>query len=320
MKLALQLLTYNGSHYIAPLLESLANQNDCDFMLFIAENSTEEKERVLTRGIVNSFRDRINIEYIENEENNGFAGGHQQLFELHGASYVCLVNQDMVLRPRCIAKKRASLERDESLGAVTCVVERAELDEGGQLVGTGLIDTAGLKFHRTGKVIDHLAGEHIDCAEGLSGSADGSSGSLVMLRRDAVERSSESGQLFDPKYGSYKEDVDLALRMKRAGFETRVLPEHLALHRRSFRKSITRGDNSYTQKYFSYRNHIWNLLSHLRGRDLLIDGLFIAMFEISKAVYILFSNPSILWRTFRDTLEYLPRIRRKRAYYAKGAR
>jgi GT2 family glycosyltransferase len=53
------------------------------------------------------------------------------------------------------------------------------------------------------------------------------SGGMALLKREAVEK---AGGLFDPRFFLYYEDVDLCIRMKRAGYTLLINPEAKAIH------------------------------------------------------------------------------------------
>jgi len=61
----------------------------------------------------------------------------------------------------------------------------------------------------------------------------GVSAAVALYRRAALEAVTESGQVFDERFFMYKEDVDLAWRLRRGGYRAIVDGSAVAYHGRS---------------------------------------------------------------------------------------
>ena len=83
-------------------------------------------------------------------------------------------------------------------------------------------------------------------------------GGAALWRRVALERAGN----FDPRWFLYWEDVDIALRLDRAGYECRTVPDAHVLHE----GSGTVGKWSTTNVFYMVRNHWPCLLASLPGR------------------------------------------------------
>ncbi len=309
MTLALQILAYNGSRYLPGLFASLAAQTDRDWKIFVHENSGEGEERAAVKRMAAAWGGRLPITYTESVENLGFAGGHQFLFASHDAELVLLVNQDCVLEPGYVAALRAAFA-DPAVGAAEGKILRWDEGEKGGVVKSDVVDTLGLTRTRWHAVRDLVT---------ASPSVFGISGCLPMYRRSAVVATDPQGRLFDPAYGSYKEDVDLAYRLDRLGAKTVVVPDAVAYHHRAFRPGAHETVSPY-RAFLSYRNHLWNLIGNLSAADWLRDGVFVFGYEMVKAGYHLLRHPSFVWRAWKDTKRQWPALMAKRAFWAKGAR
>ena len=78
MKLSVHLVTWNGAKYIPFLLASLKNQTNKNWTLFILDNnSTDNTVESIQKELIN-FPAQSRL--IVNAKNNGFAGGHNQLY------------------------------------------------------------------------------------------------------------------------------------------------------------------------------------------------------------------------------------------------
>ena len=206
-KIALQLVTRGGSRYLPFVFDSLKRQICQDWELFVLDNgSNTEEAKELYRlsqasGIVKRF-ERL-------EQNVGFAGGHNRVFQWHHAPYVVLLNDDAFLEPMYLEELLRVMESDPQVGAVEGAVFRWNFDERDQVSGgrTEVIDTFGLMRTKGWKVSDLRVGETqlLPCGTEPC-HVFGVSGCLPMYRRSAALLTSPDGTLFDPTFVSYKED------------------------------------------------------------------------------------------------------------------
>lgn len=313
MTLALQLVTYNSAAYLPFLFASLAEQQDRDWVLYVLDNS-EEEGRKAVRELVDYYQGQLPIRYEESEINSGFAGGHQQLFTRHDADLVQLLNPDTILSPDYIKTMRVVFENQPELGSAHGLIKRWRLEaEEPRLLQT--IDTLGLVVHPSGKVTEAGSGTERNVPM-TALNTFGVSGCLPMYRRQAVEESSHDARLFDPAYVVYKEDIDLAYRLDSGGWSSAVIPWTTAYHERAFQSFASRAKMSRFTEYHSYRNHLWNLITHYGWYDLARRSWALVPFELAKLGYMLVFDWTIVRDTIRDTREAWPELMSKRAFYA----
>ncbi|MEK7094646.1 MAG: glycosyltransferase family 2 protein [Patescibacteria group bacterium] len=297
MTLALQLLTYRRTDVLPALFESLRAQTDKDWTLYHLDNSTNENERIAIQSYFKSVGSDIPIVTITGKDNLGFAGGHETLFRENNADLVLLLNDDAILEPTYIETLRQFIVSHEKVAAVEGAVMRWVLDQNGGPKKTDIIDTLGFSRSRSGRVSDISSGrpacEFVDKFL-RDEKVFGVSGCLPMYRRAAVESLSD-GRLFDPAYTSYKEDVDLAYRLNKNGWEARVVPSAVAYHLRGFDSSRKNRGCSVFAESLSLANH-WRNLRHTTTAEWLHDGWAIAVFEAAKVLYFIFTKPTVLPR------------------------
>ncbi|MBU0596683.1 hypothetical protein KKA94_00780, partial [Patescibacteria group bacterium] len=168
---------------------------------------------------------------------------------------------------------------------------------------TSKIDSLGLRVFRNRRVIEKYAGKEwseiksmIEMSfrtEGEAKEVFGVSGTLPMFRSSVIE---EVG-LFDLSYGSYKEDVDLAFRLRSAGHKAFVLLNAVSHHDRT---GIDIGPvkNKKNQpeyiKYNSYKNHLMTLYKNEYWQNLLLDLPWILWYELRKFSYFLLFDRKVL--------------------------
>lgn len=208
---------------------------------------------------------------------------------------------------------------------------------------TDQIDSLGLKIYRNRRVREKYSGKLWSEVKGkmhLSFRAErfrenqtalevfGVSGTLPCFRRSMIEAVCfPNGTFFDESYHSYKEDVDLAWRLRSGGYKAYVLLETVAYHDRSAAGPATTDDraareNKKTQsewvKYHSYQNHLMTLYKNEYGQNFLIDFPFIVWYELKKFGYFLVFDRAVLkglakvWRLRHELKEKKGKIKEKR--------
>ncbi len=287
MKLAVQVITYKSSGHLRSLLESLRAQTFRDFELFVLDNSVDAQESSASRALVEAAG--LRQHFITNEKNSGFSGGHTRLYAMHDAPYVMLLNDDATLEPRYLEAVMRRIESDEKIGSVTGLVYRPDGHE---------VDTSGLEYKSLAQITDR----HTAPAE--TGQIFGVSGAVGLYRRSAVEK---AGGLFQPSWFMYKEDVDLALRLREAGFTSWYEPAAVAHHKRGLkeegsgllgkffayrRRPALLRRYSYVNQWRLYRRH-WKLIdTNDRRRSIKA--------ELKRSLAVLFLSPVVFFLSWYD--------------------
>lgn len=313
-KLTLQLSCYDGSRYLPFLFESLKRQTFRGWKLVALDNASRPEEAEAIRRAVASAG--LNAELYRVEENIGFAGAHDFLFAKHASDYVQLLNDDAFLEPEYLERCLAHLEANPDCAAVSGEILRWDFDrrdapDGGR---TDVIDSLGLRRNRSRAVRDIGAGRSRSDFPPLTLPTEvfGVSGCLPMYRVAAVRQASPDGSLFDASYRSYKEDVDLAYRLRATGYTAAIVPGARAYHRRSLGIGAVRPASA-EARYLSYRNHLWTLIAHLPTGSWRNEfGAF--LYEKLKFLHWALKSPSFLVLAARDTLRAWPRLMKKRAF------
>ncbi len=323
-KLSIHLVTWNGSKYIEYLFDSLRKQTFNDFKLIILDNaSTDDTVNKIKIEIKNM---PIECELIENKENKGFAGGHNQLN--YECEYLLLLNQDIYLQSDCLEKLVKFMEKHNEVATISPRLMRWDFNNL-KPTFTNQIDTLGLKVFRNRRVIEKYAGKNWGeikpkmllsyraekiIGAGVAVEVFGVSGALPMLRRSVI---AEVG-LFDESFVSYKEDVDLAYRLRSAGFKSYVILDAVAYHDRSAASVDRKGDlvameNKKKQpewvKYNSYKNHLMTLIKNEYWQNYLLDLPWIKWYELKKFCYFLLFDRHVLsglkeiWKMRKELLK-----------------
>ncbi|TNE98596.1 MAG: glycosyltransferase family 2 protein, partial [Deltaproteobacteria bacterium] len=116
MKVAVTILNWNGFEDTLECIESLEKSTFDDFKIFVIDNGSTDDSLEKLRAL----GDRIYL--IENEKNDGFAGGANKIVKLAvraGAEFIFLLNNDTTVDPECLSKL---LEAHTRLGEVDLVL------------------------------------------------------------------------------------------------------------------------------------------------------------------------------------------------------
>jgi len=205
----------DGGEALFAALRSLEAQKGVDLSLVVVDNASraDERERLA--------REAPEARLVAFSENRGFAGAANEGIARTRAPYVLLVNNDAVLEPDYAARLAARLALDPRLAAVQGLV----------LTGDGsAVDSAGLAWNRRGEALPELHGARPETVVREPFEVAGVSATAALYRREALEAVAPQGQVFDDRFFAYYEDVDLSLRLSRAGWRFACDPAARARH------------------------------------------------------------------------------------------
>ncbi|KKQ39061.1 MAG: Glycosyl transferase family 2 [Candidatus Magasanikbacteria bacterium GW2011_GWA2_37_8] len=188
---------------------------------------------------------------------------------------------------------------------------------------TSQIDAVGMKLYRNRRAVEWLTrqewakdSENKEVRE-IYGKpvreVFGVSGAFPMYRKNLLDKVLLPGNnLFDPTYHSYKEDLDLAYRLRNAGYVSYVLLDAVAYHDRTGAGPKEMGDwaalknkkkQSYFVQYHSYKNHLRTLYKNEYWQNILMDFFPIVWYELKKLGYLLLINPSIIFKGWVEIIK-----------------
>lgn len=312
MKLTLQLVTYNSQKYIPYLFRSLRAQTYIDWELLILDNGSVDKTVEIVQNETKNITQCSKI--IISTENSGFAGGHNHLFKQTSSEFILLLSNDVYLLPDCIEKLITFLDNHPDVSVVAPRIMKWNFEilkeNTNNLFSsfTNHVDSLGLKVFRNRRVTEWYQREdwkniNYIFKDQQSISVFGVSGALPVYRRSILESINRNKDIFDHLFAAYKEDVDLAFRLRQAGLNSRVVLDALAYHDRQAAGSRSLSDwsaswNKMTQsstiKYYSYRNHLMMLYKNEYWQNTILDFPWIFWYELKKFVYFLLFDRAVL--------------------------
>jgi len=207
------------------------------------------------------------VRLVRRATNAGFAAALLDGLALTTEPFVFTLNPDTLLLPGCLEASRAALRSDLLAGSIAPRVLQQHRPGHIDADGIGLTSMLGqLNWHHD--LTEAEAGEQPHQVLGPLGGA-------ALWRRVALERAGN----FDPRYFLYWEDVDIALRLDRAGYVCRTAPTARVLHE----GGGTIGHHSARNVFYMARNHWPCLLRSLPGRLLRDRALWVLLAPLRAA-------------------------------------
>jgi GT2 family glycosyltransferase len=323
-KIAIQIVTWNSRSYLRTCFESIFNQTFKKFDLFIIDNASSD-------GTVDWIRSNYpGIAILQNSNNLGFSRAHNQGLKLHHSPYIVVMNPDIILDPNFLKTAANALTSRDKAAAVCGKLSRFHFSSSDlkEVVEDGIIDATGLVLMRNYQAYHRGAGEIDDGQFEKTEEVFGASGALAVYRRSALDTVAVAGKIFDDGLFAYKEDVDLAWRLRLAGWSTYFYPLARALHFREARDGLEHSNKALAQarkkkssfvNYLSYRNHALVVIKNAYVKNILHNLPAIAWYELKKFVYIIIFE----WQTIPamfEILKSMPETLRQRKFIHRHAR
>ncbi len=231
-RVLVSLVTHNESHDAERLVPSLFSQTFRDLAISAVDNASEDG----TRATLAAFEKvaPVPLEVVPSRENLGYTGGHNLSIAKaveRGIPWVLVLNTDVVLAPDFLTTLLADAEAPghARVAAFTGKILRAS---GPELMPTSVIDSAGIRMTPNGRHFDVGAGDPDDGRFDRPAEIFGASGCAVLFRTAALADVRISTGFFDDDFFVYREDVDLAWRLRLRGWSARCVPAARTWHRR----------------------------------------------------------------------------------------
>ena len=248
-------VTWHGRDVLASCLEHLVVQGE-PHRTIVVDNASHD-------GSAELVRERFpRATFIELPENRGFGAAVNAGVAAGDGEAIVLVNNDVDVDPGFLGALLAPLREDPRVGMVAGMT---------LMPGRERVDAFGIELDAGLAAYNRLRGGAPD-AEG-AGVLAGPSGGAAAYRRSAFEQVGG----FDETLIAYGEDVDLALRLRAAGWRAAAAPDARGVHL----GGATIGVDSPRQRWLSgfargFLLRRWGVLrSRAAVRVLLVDALVI---------------------------------------------
>ena len=236
-----------------------------DAFLLVVDNASGD-------GSAGAVREHFpGVHLVAQAQNLGFAAGANAGIRVcleRGLAYILVLNSDIELSAGAVASLAAFMDGTPHAGAVQPAI----------LLPDGRVNSMGNPFHFLG--FCHAGGHGLTVSEaearlpwlrragrGRAAEVPSCSGAAILLRAEALR---DVGLLADELF-LYCEDLELSLRLRRAGWTTWVLPEATAVHDYKF-------SGSKEKWFYLERNrlYVWSRLWRRRTLLLLLPAMLVS--------------------------------------------
>lgn len=213
MKASIVLPNLNGAGWLKDCIESLYTQTVQDFELIVVDNGSTDESLQTAR----SYQNRSHYTLIENSSNTGFSAAVNKGIQAAKAPYILLFNNDAFAKPDMLEQMLQTIETDEKIFAVQCLMlrhfEPEKADDAGDymsIFGWAFKRGDGLparRYQKPGRVFSACGG-------------------AALYRKQILD---EIG-LFDENFFAYLEDVDIGWRANSLGYKNIYCPTAQCTH------------------------------------------------------------------------------------------
>ena len=311
-------VVYNSRRFIEPVFSAIFSQTFQDYRVVavIAGNADSSKELLAEKF--------PQVEIIDPGYNIGFAKGHNLVFEKYPSEFFQLVNPDLIMEPDYMEKMLAVFKNENAGAATGKLYQFKDLKfKIEDFRDNKILDTTGVLIYKSGRARDR--GQHeADCGQyDKKTDVQAVSAAGAMYRGaalDKVKTPKAAGlgfEYFDEDFHSYWEDVDLAWRMRNAGWRSVFAPQAVAYHGRGAGSSkhgyadvpaFIRHHKSLSPRIrqLNFKNHIF---MYIKNSRVFYPQFFIR--EFFMLVYIMLFEAGTL-KILPEFFRQLPRMWRKR--------
>jgi len=211
-------LFYRGERWIDSCIHSLENQSLPRDMyeIILADNGGSTPS-------VDRHKGKRNMEVLHFPENLGFAGGNNRALEYCRGEIVLLVNQDVVVHYNCLQELLHAFDSYPKAGAISANMLMVSSDD---IIDQHSRCTRDVGLYRLSPF--GYASYSVQETEGPIVPVDFVSGNGLGFRKSILNDIDR--HLFDSRLGSYMEDLDFSIRLKRTNWKMYVRPMAVLYH------------------------------------------------------------------------------------------
>ena len=182
------------------------------------------------------------------------------------------------------------------------------------------LDSAGQSLARSRQPVDRGYSRPDDGRFDREQRVFGVCGAAALYRREMLEQLRDDHGIFDERYFAFYEDLDLAWRAQRRGWQAHYRPQAVGYHARgaSGRDAGLAGRwaamlrRPAEIRYHVVKNRYLTILKNDTLRDYLANLPFIAARDLATLILLACTSPSVLWRLWRGRRLFRETLRERR--------
>jgi GT2 family glycosyltransferase len=225
------LVTFNSEKYIRETLVRVLKQTYKNIEIIIIDNNSKDStKRILSR---------MNYKFtlIENSKNIGFSKANNQGIKLAKGEYILTLNHDAYLSLSYVENIVKFMDKNPMVGSCQGIfyrnLQKTKVDSCGIYLNFGFSANDIKRVPRENKEI-------LACCA-----------AACIYRKSVILKC----KLFDPTYISYYEDLDLGVKIKRAGYKNYFIKSAESIHLRGNPNNFMNLKLSFVNKYKFLRKY-----------------------------------------------------------------
>lgn len=314
---------YNAMKYLPDFLDSIIGQTYPNLEILVIDDFSTDKSLEYLK------KHYPKIKLIEHKENKGFCYTVNEGIRKTNGEYIFMVNQDTIHTPDYLLTCIEKMQSDRDIAAITGKVYKYDFEK---KEPTRIFDSVGLLMLKNRRFLDEGQGEEDKGQFEEEREVFGISGQNALYRRQALEEvaipveGKDYKEYFDEDFFMYKEEADLAWRLRLFGWKAWYIPNAIAWHgrgtsavKRLNKKEIlnNRKKMNRFQRYHSIKNRYLMMLKNETCAGYLRHFPFILWNDILYFAYnLIFDTKNIL--AYPAALGKMPKIIKKRGWIMKN--
>lgn len=285
-KLSIIIVHYNTPELLKDCLNSLyeVKQKQDQWEVIVVDNGSSEGSKKELRVLANIEQFKPFLRVIFEEKNHGFSGGNNIAIREAKGDFVLLLNSDTQLQKNAIQETLTVFD-DETVGAATCklVLPDGSIDPACHR-GFPTPWAAFTYFSKLETLFPFipLFSHYHQWYKNLSRihEIDVPSGAFFLIRKTVLETIG----LLDEDFFMYGEDIDLAYRIKQAGFKILFVPQVQILHikKQSGRDNNNKAIREKTNYHFYDTMKLFYKKHYLKKYPALLTWIIFLLLDIRK--------------------------------------
>lgn len=247
--ISVAILNWNGAELLKKFLPSVVAYTPSTFAsIVVVDNGSSDGSLALVS------KEFPQVATLALPENLGFAGGYNQAIKTIQTPFVCMLNSDVEVTEGWLDAPLELLKHNQKLAAVQPKILSYYQREHFEYAGAagGYIDALGYPFCR-GRILDKT--ERDEGQYETEQPIAWASGAALFIRREAFLKVGG----FDKDFFCHMEEIDLAWRLVREGYQLRYTPQSVVYHVGGASLSVAESKKT----YLNHRNNLLMLAKNL---------------------------------------------------------
>jgi GT2 family glycosyltransferase len=273
MEAAIVIANWNGKEHLKVCFDSLANQSVQNYRIIFVDNGSSDGSADFIRDNYLETRFPSRLEIIQFAENTGFSHGYnagiRKALADENIKYVVILNNDIKLNENFIEEMVRCAQKHPDAGSIQPkVLNYFEKNK---------IDCTGIVLSVDGVAMNRGYGERDGSRFEKEEEIFGANGTASLFSAAALRKTElNSGEYFDNEYFAYHEDMDLAWRLRLAGYRSYFCQKARLYHVHS----ATADKISGFKAYYLNRNRFLTIIKNYP-----LCKVFLAIFLLTPVRY-----------------------------------